>query len=122
MGRCSNIGAEIGLQGCRDERGVWDGIARDDIVAFCERWGVAAFALFGSVLRPDFRDDGDIDVLLTFRDGVRYTLFDLVRMSDELETVFGRTVDVLDRKAVEQSPNYLRRDTILNAAQVIYAE
>ncbi|NTU82144.1 MAG: nucleotidyltransferase [Chloroflexales bacterium] len=97
-------------------------MARDDIVAFCERWGVAAFALFGSVLRPDFRDDGDIDVLLTFRDGVRYTLFDLVRMSDELETVFGRTVDVLDRKAVEQSPNYLRRDTILNAAQVIYAE
>jgi predicted nucleotidyltransferase len=39
--------------------------ARDAIAAFCRRWGVAAFALFGSVLRPDFRDDSDIDVLLT---------------------------------------------------------
>ncbi len=96
--------------------------ARDDIVAFCQRWGVAAFALFGSVLRPDFRDDSDIDVLLTFRQGVRYTLFDLVRMSDELETIFGRPVDVLDRQAVEQSQNYLRRDTILSSAKVIYAE
>jgi predicted nucleotidyltransferase len=57
-------------------------VARDAIAAFCRRWGVAAFALFGSVLRPDFRDDSDIDVLLTFREGVRYTLFDLVRMSE----------------------------------------
>lgn len=96
--------------------------ARDDIVAFCQRWGVAAFALFGSVLRSDFRDDSDIDVLLTFREGIRYTLFDLVRMSDELEALFGRPVDVLDRQAVEQSQNYLRRDSILSSAEVIYAE
>lgn len=97
-------------------------VARNDIVAFCQRWGVTAIALFGSVLRPDFRDDSDIDLLLSFREGVRYTLFDLVRMSDELEMIFGRPVDVLDRQAVEQSQNYLRRETILNSAQVLYAE
>lgn len=97
-------------------------VSRDDIAAFCKRWGVAALALFGSVLRSDFRDDSDIDVLLTFREGIRYTLFDLVRMSDELEALFGRPVDVLDRQAVEQSQNYLRRDSILSSAEVIYAE
>lgn len=97
-------------------------VSPDDIAAFCKRWGVAALALFGSVLRSDFRDDSDIDVLLTFREGIRYTLFDLVRMSDELEALFGRPVDVLDRQAVEQSQNYLRRDSILSSAEVIYAE
>lgn len=95
---------------------------RDAIASFCRRWGVAGFALFGSVLRPDFRDDSDVDVLLTFREGIRYTLFDLARMGDELEALFGRPVDIADRKAVEQSPNYLRRDTILRSAEVVYAE
>lgn len=87
-----------------------------------KRWGGVAFAVFGSVFRPDFGGDSDIDVLLTFREGVRYTPFALVRMSDELEATFGRSVDVLDRHAVEQSQNYLRRVTILNSAKVIYAE
>lgn len=95
---------------------------RDAIAAFCRRWDVARFALFGSVLRPDFRDESDVDVLLTFREGVRYTLFDLARMGDELEAIFERPVDIVDRKAVEQSPNYLRRDTILRSAEVVYAE
>lgn len=96
--------------------------ARDAIVAFCRRWNVVTFALFGSALRPDFRDDSDIDVLLTFRKGFCYTLFDLVRMSDELQELFGRPVDVLDQEAVEHSANYLRRETILRSARVIYAE
>jgi len=95
---------------------------RDAIATFCRRWGVTSFALFGSVLRRDFRDDSDIDVLLTFHEDVRYTLFDLVRMGEELEALVGRAVDVLDRKAVAQSLNYLRRDSIVNSAEVVYAE
>lgn len=95
---------------------------RDAIATFCRRWDVTSFALFGSVLRRDFRDDSDIDVLLTFHEDVRYTLFDLVRMGEELEALVGRAVDVLDRKAVAQSLNYLRRDSILNSAEVVYAE
>jgi predicted nucleotidyltransferase len=95
---------------------------RGAIGSFCRRWDVARFALFGSVLRSDFRDESDIDVLLTFREGVRYTLFDLACMGDELEAIFGRSVDIVDRKAVEHSPNYLRRDAILRSAEVVYAE
>lgn len=93
----------------------------DAIAAFCERWNVREFALFGSVLRPDFTATSDIDVLVQFRDGTRYSMFDLVRMAEELEAVFGRPVDLLDRRAVEASPNFIRRDTILRSAEVIYA-
>ena len=93
----------------------------DAIRRFCARWGVSEFALFGSVVRDDFTPTSDVDVLVQFRDGIRYTLFDLARMGDELEAIFGRTVDLLDRRAVETSPNYIRRDQILQSAEVIYA-
>jgi len=93
----------------------------DAIAAFCARWSVAEFALFGSALRDDFDDASDIDVLVQFREGAHYTLFDLARMSDELEGIFGRTVDLLDRRAVEASLNHIRRDAILHSAEVIYA-
>jgi hypothetical protein len=89
---------------------------------FCQKWHICEFALFGSVLRDDFGDDSDIDVLLTFREGVRYGLAALVQMGDELEAVFGREVDIVDRVALEQSANYIRRKLILDSAAVIYAE
>ncbi len=94
----------------------------DNIRAFCRRWNIVEFALFGSVLRDDFHPDSDVDVLVAFREGVRYSLFDLARMADELETLFGRRVDLLDRQAVAQSPNYIRRAAILGSAEVVYAE
>jgi uncharacterized protein len=94
----------------------------DAIRAFCQRWGIVEFALFGSVLRTDFNADSDIDVLVQFREGAHLTLFDLVEMGDELEAIFGRKVDLIDRKGVEESENYIRRKIILNSAQVIYAE
>lgn len=94
----------------------------DAIRAYCQKWGICEFALFGSVLREDFNDESDIDVLVSFREGVRHGLFDLVQMGDELETIFGREVDLIDRRAIEQSENYLRRKIILNSAVTIYAQ
>ena len=94
----------------------------DRIRAFCQKWGVRKFALFGSVLREDFNDESDVDVLLEFRDDVRYGLSGLVQMGDELEDIFGRSVDLIDRRAVEQSRNYIRREIIFDSAEVIYAE
>jgi predicted nucleotidyltransferase len=40
-------------------------VPHDKIVEFCKRWQIAGLALFGSVLRDDFRPDSDIDVLVT---------------------------------------------------------
>lgn len=78
------------------------------------------FALFGSVLRDDFKPDSDIDVLVDFEQDSGRTLFDLVDMIDELKNIFGRDVDLLTRKAVERSRNYIRRKEILSSAEVVY--
>ncbi len=91
-----------------------------EIRTYCERWHISEFAVFGSVLRSDFTAKSDIDVLVTFAEDVRYTLFDLVHMADELEAILGRPVDLLDRKAVETSANYIRREEILGTAEIIY--
>ena len=94
----------------------------DAIRRFCQHWQVTELALFGSVLRDDFRPDSDIDVLVQFRDDVEYSLRDLIQMGDELEALFGRPVDLIDRQAIEESLNYIRREIILNSRQVIYAD
>ena len=90
------------------------------IEAFCDRWQVVELALFGSVLRADFGPDSDVDVLVGFGEGARHTLFDLDDMELELKEIFGRKVDLVSRRGIEASRNYLRRDSILKSAQVIY--
>jgi predicted nucleotidyltransferase len=96
-------------------------LSREDLAKFCRRWKVTEFALFGSALRQDFGPDSDIDVLVTFSPKARWSLFDLVQMQEELEKIFGRPVDLVEREAITQSPNYIRRKNILQSAQVIYA-
>jgi hypothetical protein len=96
-------------------------IPRDKIEAFCRRWQVSELALFGSVLRDDFRPDSDVDVLLRFSPDARHTLFDLVHMQEELRSLFGRDVDLVEKTAIERSRNYLRRRAILETAEIVYA-
>ncbi len=50
-------------------------IPQDKIADFCRRWKITEFALFGSVLRDDFRPDSDVDVLVTFAPDARWGLF-----------------------------------------------
>jgi uncharacterized protein len=82
---------------------------------FCQRWQVTEFALFGSVLRDDFGPDSDVDVLVAFSPDAKHSLFDLVRMEDELRTIFGRRVDLVTRRAVERTANEWRRQSILGS-------
>ena len=96
-------------------------LPREKIAEFCEKWQICNFAFFGSVLRDDFRPDSDIDVLVTFEEDARHTLFDLVHMQDELKQIFGRDVDIVSRRGIESSRNHIRRDAILNSAEAIYA-
>jgi predicted nucleotidyltransferase len=88
---------------------------------FCQRRRVICFELFGSVLRDDFRDDSDIDVMVTFEHGAHPTLLTLASMAIELEKLFGRKVDLLTRRGVEQMRNPYRRAPILREARTIYA-
>lgn len=79
-------------------------------------------ALFGSVLRDDFSAASDVDVLVAFHNGMSPGMFQFVQMAEELEAMLQRPVDLLTRKAVERSENYLRRKVILESLRVIYAE
>ena len=96
-------------------------IPTEKIADFCQRWKITEFAFFGSVLRDDFRPDSDVDILVTFDPDAHRTLFDMVDMQDELEAMFGRKVDLVSKRGIERSRNYLRRKAILNSAQIIYA-
>jgi uncharacterized protein len=90
----------------------------DQIADFCRRWKITELALFGSVLREDFRPDSDVDVLVTFEPGAPWTLWDLSRMRIELEAIFGREVDLVEKKALR---NPFRRQAILANQRVVYA-
>ena len=94
----------------------------DRIAELCDRWQITEFALFGSVLRDDFRPDSDIDVLVSFAPTAQRGLTETLQIRDELEALFGRAVDLLVKAAIERSDNWLRRQNILNSAQVIYRQ
>jgi predicted nucleotidyltransferase len=95
-------------------------IPKDKIADFCRRWKISEFALFGSVLRDDFRSDSDLDVLVTFASDARWGLFALYEMQQELKKIFGREVDLVSRRGIEASRNYIRRKAILKSAEVVY--
>jgi uncharacterized protein len=85
---------------------------------FCRRWKVKEFALFGSVLREDFRPDSDIDVLVSFAPDGGITFDNRVEMLDELFEIFGREVDLVEKDAIR---NPFRRYDILTTKEVVYA-
>jgi len=68
-------------------------IPYDEIAAFSERNHIRKLSLFGSVLRDDFRDDSDVDVLVEFEKGARISYLDLAEMQFEL-------ADLLSQKLI----------------------
>ena len=95
-------------------------VSKETIAEFCRTWKIAEFALFGSVLRDDFRPDSDVDVLVTFAPGVQPDLPRFLDMKEELESLYGRRVDVFTRRTIERSQNPLRRRDILESARKVY--
>jgi uncharacterized protein len=97
------------------------GVSEAQIGSFCAKWDIVRLEVFGSVLRPDFRPDSDIDLLVTFADGIRPGLRDYLDMEEELKALFRRNVDLIKRVLVEESPNWIRRRAILDSARELYA-
>lgn len=93
-------------------------LPKGKIADFCRRWKIKEFALFGSVLREDFRRDSDIDILVTFSEDAHWSLYDWVDMIEELKAIFGREVDLLSRRGLR---NPFRRHEILTTREVVYA-
>ena len=90
----------------------------EQIKAFCEKYGVEEFALFGSVLRDDFGPQSDIDVMLKFRPGHGFTFENTPDIQEDLERMFGRSVDVIEKGRIG---NPFRRAAIMSSYRVIHA-
>jgi uncharacterized protein len=91
-------------------------IPKRRIAEFCRRNHIRRLALFGSVLRKDFRPDSDVDVLVEFEPRARVGMLRLAEMEIELSTILGRKVDL-------NTPGFLSRhfrDRVLAEAQVQY--
>ncbi|WP_218068216.1 nucleotidyltransferase family protein [Candidatus Thiosymbion oneisti] len=95
-------------------------IPRKALAEFCRRWRITELALFGSVLRKDFGLDSDIDVLVAFDTQTHWGFAQLAQMRQELERLWGHNVDLVERRLVEQSENYIRRKHILEHAKPVY--
>ena len=91
-------------------------ISAEVVRDFCLRHHIRKFAIFGSALRPDFRPDSDVDVLVEFEPGHAPGL-DFFDMEIELSELFGRKVDL-------NTPGFLSRffrDRVIREAEVQYA-
>lgn len=89
---------------------------------FCRKWSITELAVFGSILRNDFKPDSDVDFLATFAPESSRSLLDHVHMQDELAEIVGRRVDLLTRRAIENSRNPIRRRAILESARVLHVD
>jgi predicted nucleotidyltransferase len=93
-------------------------LPKSQIEAFCRKFGVEEFSLFGSVLRDDFGTDSDVDVMLKFLPGRGFTFENTPDIQDELQLIFKRPVDVIEKGRVR---NPIRRRAIMSSYQVVYA-
>lgn len=91
-------------------------ISVDAVADFCRRHRVRELALFGSVLRDDFTDHSDVDVLIEPGPGHEHTLDELLSMQEELATLFGRSVDLVYKDLLDK---YIRED-VLRRRRVFY--
>ena len=93
-------------------------IPANAITAFCKRNHIRRLAIFGSVLRDDFKTDSDVDILVTFAPGFTPG-FRFIDLQDELTSLLGhRRVDLV----TERFLNRRIRDAVVRDALVVYEE
>lgn len=93
-------------------------ISEEQIQAISQKYTIKSIAVFGSILRDDFRSDSDIDFLVSFDDNATISLFDLMDLEADLSHLFNREVDIVEPAALK---NPIRRQAILKSCETLYA-
>lgn len=88
------------------------------LAAFCRRHRIRRLGVFGSAARGETGPASDVDLLVEFKEGTAVSLFDMVRMRDELSRLFGRKVDLATPAILE---NPYRRQSVLRDLRELYA-
>jgi len=91
---------------------------RSVLAAFCRKWRIRELSIFGSALRDDFGPESDLDFLVSFEPEAPLDIDWLLDMKEEMETRFGRPVDIVEKEALR---NPWRKYEILRTREVIYA-
>lgn len=93
-------------------------VPQEAIADVCRRWKIREPALFGSVLRDDFGPESDVDVLVTFERGVHHGIDEYIAMHEQLQSLFGRPVDIVNKRTLRNP--YLRH-RVLTARRILHA-
>lgn len=91
-------------------------LTKEQIAEFCKKNHVEKLAFFGSVLRDDFQQDSDVDILIYLDRAVPTGLMKMARMERQLSELIGRKVDL-------RTPNELSeyfRDDVIAQSEVVY--
>ncbi|SNY41464.1 hypothetical protein SAMN06265827_12849 [Orenia metallireducens] len=74
-------------------------IYNEKIKDICEKEGIELMGVFGSVARGEEKDNSDIDIIIKYKKSDK-SLFDLIRLENELTKLFGRKVDLLTDNSI----------------------
>ncbi len=94
----------------------------ENLADLCRRFNIKRLDVFGSATREQDFDPtrSDIDLLVEFAPEDAANMTTYLDVKEALEKLLERPVDLIDRGAVEQSRNYLRRHRILQEAEPIF--
>jgi uncharacterized protein len=98
------------------------GISLITINKFCQRWNIIELALFGSILRDDFKSESDIDFLVTFSPEIKIGFKELLSIEKELKILVKRDIDLVFKNTIKNSQNWIKKRNILENAEVIYGK
>jgi predicted nucleotidyltransferase len=90
-------------------------VSKTKLTAICRRNNIAGLALYGSVLREDFRPESDVDILVEFEQGKTPGFLKMAEIENELSGLFGRKVDL--RTPLELSPYF--REKVKSQARIL---
>jgi len=93
-------------------------ISADELGGFCRRRRVSQLALIGSILQTNTSPTSDVDVIVQFADDATWSLLDIALMAEELASLLGRPVDIIEESAVR---NPYMRESIRRTKRVVYA-
>ena len=90
----------------------------NDVLKLCEKYFIIELSIFGSSIREDFSQNSDVDILVSFDQNSKTTLFDIIELENEFTKLLGREVDIVEKESLK---NPIRKNKILSSREIIYA-
>jgi predicted nucleotidyltransferase len=92
-------------------------IDENKLAELCRNYGVRELSLFGSAVRGEMRPGSDIDIMVEFDPGARIGLLKFESLSEDLEALVGRKVDLVTKRGLKA----WIRPQVLKEARIVYA-